>query len=53
MQTAIHAEGFRSLKEDEEVEFEISDNGGKSKAINVTGLGGAYLQGNISIKTNN
>ncbi|EKX54100.1 hypothetical protein GUITHDRAFT_91776 [Guillardia theta CCMP2712] len=44
-QTAIHAEGFRSLKEEEEVEFEISDNGGKSKAINVTGPAGAYVQG--------
>eukprot|EP00288_Rhodomonas_lens_P000718 CAMPEP_0177728758 /NCGR_PEP_ID=MMETSP0484_2-20121128/21055_1 /TAXON_ID=354590 /ORGANISM="Rhodomonas lens, Strain RHODO" /LENGTH=117 /DNA_ID=CAMNT_0019241559 /DNA_START=98 /DNA_END=451 /DNA_ORIENTATION=+ len=44
-QTAIHAEGFRSLKEEEPVEFEISDNGGKSKAINVTGPAGAYVQG--------
>ena len=44
-QTAIHAEGFRSLKEEEAVEFEISDNGGKSKAINVTGPAGAYVQG--------
>ncbi|KAJ1479509.1 cold-shock' DNA-binding domain-containing protein [Baffinella frigidus] len=44
-QTAIHAEGFRSLKEDEEVEFTISDNGGKSKAVDVTGPGGAYVQG--------
>lgn len=39
------SEGFRSLKEEEEVEFEISDNGGKSKAINVTGPAGAYVQG--------
>mmetsp|Transcript_38055 Transcript_38055/g.59344 ORF Transcript_38055/g.59344 Transcript_38055/m.59344 type:complete len:118 (+) Transcript_38055:66-419(+) len=44
-QTAIHAEGFRSLKEEEPVEFEISDNGGKSKAINVTGPGGGYVEG--------
>uniref|UniRef100_A0A7S0YZX8 CSD domain-containing protein n=1 Tax=Hemiselmis tepida TaxID=464990 RepID=A0A7S0YZX8_9CRYP len=44
-QTAIHAEGFRSLKEEEPVEFEISDNGGKSKAVEVTGPGGAYVQG--------
>lgn len=44
-QTAIHAEGFRSLKEEEEVEFEISDNGGKSKAVNVTGPSGAFVQG--------
>lgn len=27
------------------MEFEISDNGGKSKAINVTGPGGGYVQG--------
>mmetsp|Transcript_21868 Transcript_21868/g.59881 ORF Transcript_21868/g.59881 Transcript_21868/m.59881 type:complete len:80 (-) Transcript_21868:175-414(-) len=27
-QTAIHAEGFRSLAEGEEVFFEISENGG-------------------------
>ena len=39
------AQGFRSLKEEEEVEFEISDNGGKSKAINVTGPAGAFVQG--------
>mmetsp|Transcript_21869 Transcript_21869/g.59882 ORF Transcript_21869/g.59882 Transcript_21869/m.59882 type:complete len:117 (-) Transcript_21869:80-430(-) len=44
-QTAIHAEGFRSLAEGEEVFFEISENGGKSKAINVTGPGGAFVQG--------
>mmetsp|Transcript_19595 Transcript_19595/g.41117 ORF Transcript_19595/g.41117 Transcript_19595/m.41117 type:complete len:114 (-) Transcript_19595:131-472(-) len=44
-QTAIHAEGFRSLAENEEVFFEISENGGKSKAINVTGPGGAFVQG--------
>ena len=39
------SEGFRSLKEDEEVEFTISDNGGKSKAVDVTGVGGGYVQG--------
>lgn len=41
----LRSEGFRSLKEEEPVEFEISDNGGKSKAINVTGPAGAYVQG--------
>ena len=35
---SIGEQGFRSLKEEETVEFEISDNGGKSKAINVTGM---------------
>ena len=39
------SEGFRSLAENEEVFFEISENGGKSKAINVTGPGGAFVQG--------
>ncbi len=33
------------MKENEEVEFEICPNGGKTKAINVTGPGGAYVQG--------
>ena len=35
-----NSEGFRSLRKDEEVEFTISDNGGKSKAVDVTGPGG-------------
>ena len=38
------SEGFRSLAENEEGFFEISENGGKSKAINVTGPGGAFVQ---------
>jgi len=41
----VAREGFRSLKEDEEVEYTISDNGGKSKAVDVTGPGGAFVQG--------
>ena len=41
----FYSEGFRSLAENEEVFFEISENGGKSKAINVTGPGGAFVQG--------
>lgn len=45
-QTAIHAEGFRSLAEGEPVEFSvIQDNSGKTKAENVTGPMGAYVQG--------
>ena len=46
-QSNIHAKGFRMLQEDERVEFEVEfDNiSGKKKAINVTGLGGAYVQG--------
>jgi cold shock CspA family protein len=45
-QTSILAEGFRSLREGEEVEFsvEVSENG-KTKALNVTSPGGGYVQG--------
>jgi len=45
-QSAIHAEGFRSLAEKEPVEFETAiDENGRVKALNVTGPGGAYVQG--------
>ena len=45
-QTSIHAEGFRSLREGEVVEFlvENSDDG-RTKALAVTGPGGAFVQG--------
>mmetsp|Transcript_48221 Transcript_48221/g.92178 ORF Transcript_48221/g.92178 Transcript_48221/m.92178 type:complete len:165 (+) Transcript_48221:87-581(+) len=45
-QTAIHAPGFRSLREGESVEFstEASEDG-RLKAINVTGPEGAHVQG--------
>jgi cold shock CspA family protein len=45
-QTAIQAEGFRSLAEGEAVEFvvETSDDG-RAKAVQVTGPGGANPQG--------
>ena len=36
--SAIVAEGFRSLKEDEEVEFEVADSDKGPKAENVTKL---------------
>merc|ERR1719291_1144428 len=46
-QTSIHAEGFRSLAEGEDVEFKVGvdDRTGKTKAVEVTGPDGAYVQG--------
>jgi len=44
-QSAVHAPGFRSLMEGEEVEFKIVTEGGKQKAIEVTGPGGEFCQG--------
>jgi len=44
-QSAIYAPGFRSLMEGEEVEFKIVDEGGKAKAIEVTGPKGEFCQG--------
>jgi len=45
-QSVIHADGFRSLAENEPVEFQIvTEESGRSKAINVTGPNGAVVQG--------
>merc|ERR1712228_76927 len=45
-QTAIHAQGFRSLAEGEEVEFEDEiDERQRKKAHNVTGPDGAFVLG--------
>jgi len=44
-QSAIHAPGFRSLMEGEEVEFKVIDERGKMKAIEVTGPKGDFVQG--------
>jgi len=45
-QTAIHAEGFRSLAEKEVVEYNTAvDDNGRVKALDVTGPGGAYVKG--------
>jgi cellular nucleic acid-binding protein/protein lin-28 len=45
-QSHLKAEGFRSLRESEKVEFDVDDTEGeKTKAINVTGPGGANVLG--------
>lgn len=45
-QTAITAEGFRSLAENESVEFRVEvDNNGRKKAMDVTGPDGAEVKG--------
>jgi len=45
-QSEIKAEGFRSLREKEPVEYEtVIDENSRVKATNVTGPNGAYVQG--------
>jgi len=46
-QTEIYSPGFRSLAENEKLEFKISadDRTGKLRAVEVTGPDGAYVQG--------
>ena len=46
-QTAVYAQGFRSLAEGEDVEFDVSEDKAKGRkfATNVTGPNGAYVQG--------
>ena len=44
-QTAIHAEGFRSLAEGEPLEYDVVQENGKTKADNVTGPDGDYVRG--------
>eukprot|EP00735_Rhodelphis_limneticus_P008802 TRINITY_DN2284_c0_g1::TRINITY_DN2284_c0_g1_i1::g.6734::m.6734 TRINITY_DN2284_c0_g1::TRINITY_DN2284_c0_g1_i1::g.6734 ORF type:complete len:215 (-),score=52.00,sp/Q94C69/CSP3_ARATH/31.42/5e-28,sp/Q94C69/CSP3_ARATH/41.10/3e-06,CSD/PF00313.17/5.4e-24,zf-CCHC/PF00098.18/1.2e-07,zf-CCHC/PF00098.18/1.2e-07,zf-CCHC/PF00098.18/0.00084,zf-CCHC_4/PF14392.1/1.1,zf-CCHC_4/PF14392.1/0.4,zf-CCHC_4/PF14392.1/0.39,zf-CCHC_2/PF13696.1/0.32,zf-CCHC_2/PF13696.1/0.43,zf-CCHC_2/PF13696.1/4.9,OB_RNB/PF08206.6/0.03,zf len=45
-QTAIQKEGFRSLREGEKVEYELSqDESGRSKAVNVSGPNGVDVEG--------
>jgi protein lin-28 len=45
-QSAIHAEGFRSLAEKEKVEYDTAiDDNGRIKALNVTGPSGAHVKG--------
>ena len=44
-QSAVHAPGFRSLMEGEEVEYNVIEEGGKSKAIDVCGPNVEAVQG--------
>ena len=45
-QSVIHAENFRSLADGETVEFSVeSDAEGRSKAVDVTGPDGGFVQG--------
>jgi len=44
-QTAIHAPGFRSLLDGEEVEFKVQDDGGRKRAQDVTGPDGHFVIG--------
>lgn len=44
-QTSIHAEGFRSLRDDEPVEFRVSLHEGRTRAEDVTGPNGVFVQG--------
>lgn len=46
-QTAIYAQGFRSLAEGEEVEFDLAtdEKKGKKFATNVTGPNGSFVKG--------
>mmetsp|Transcript_1963 Transcript_1963/g.2793 ORF Transcript_1963/g.2793 Transcript_1963/m.2793 type:complete len:170 (-) Transcript_1963:79-588(-) len=44
--SVIHAEGFRSLADGEEVEFDVAtDESGRTRAQNVTGPDGTFVQG--------
>jgi len=44
-QSAINAEGFRTLGENEKVEYNVTEEGGKLKAIDVCGPGGGFVKG--------
>ena len=44
-QSAINAEGFRTLAENEKVEYNVTEEDGKLKAIEVTGPRGDFVQG--------
>lgn len=46
-QSSVHARGFRSLAEGEDVEFDVQEDPsrGKKFAVNVTGPNGDYVKG--------
>lgn len=44
-QSAIHADGFRTLNQDEKVAYNVRDEGGKLKAIDVTAPDGSHVKG--------
>ena len=46
-QTQIYAPGFRSLAENESVEFKRMEYNGRTQASDVTGPDGAYVQGTL------
>merc|ERR1719384_833811 len=48
-QTEVYADGFRTLHEGEDLEFEIIvQDDGRRKAVNVTGPKGAFVKGGYS-----
>eukprot|EP00382_Lankesteria_abbotti_P011104 CAMPEP_0113857946 /NCGR_PEP_ID=MMETSP0372-20130328/10764_1 /TAXON_ID=340204 /ORGANISM="Lankesteria abbotti" /LENGTH=143 /DNA_ID=CAMNT_0000834495 /DNA_START=51 /DNA_END=482 /DNA_ORIENTATION=- /assembly_acc=CAM_ASM_000359 len=52
-QSDIHAKGFRSLAEGEQVEFVVQhDQSGRQKAVEVTGPQGAYVKGDDRMPRN-
>eukprot|EP01084_Bolivina_argentea_P208666 355668_1 len=45
----LYADGFKSLQEGEEVEFDVvTQDDGRRKAVNVTGPNGAFVKGGSS-----
>ena len=44
-QSAIYAQGFRTLSENERVEFQVIEDRGKLKATHVTSPGGGFVAG--------